>query len=205
MRILISSRNTLIPAGLRQTLSGSRHHVQAHYFQSIEQLIAKSILERTDAVVLDKSAADVFTFEELLELRKRLPKVKILMLSTMEYLDFIQRCFTTGIEGYLTYDCSPEEIDEALEVMGRGGQFFCQKILTRLLPRLSAPANVQGRSLTDREREIASLIAEGKTNKQIGEVLCISPHTVHTHRKSLMKKLQVSSAREIALYMLAQQ
>lgn len=203
MRILISSRNTLIPAGLQQTLAAGRHHVQAHYYQSMEQLVAKSILERTETVVLDKSAADVFSFEELTEFRKRLPRVKILLLSTMEYLDFIQRCFTAGIEGYLTYDCSPEEIDEALDIMARGGQFFCQKILTSLLPRLSAPANVQGKALTDREREIAALIADGKTNKQIGEVLCISPHTVHTHRKSLMKKLQVSSAREIALYMLS--
>lgn len=201
MRLLISSRNTLIPNGLQQALGLSRHSVLAHYYQSPDQLIAKAILERADIVLLDKSDAQTFTAKDIAHIRQKLPRLKILVLSTLEYIDFMQHCYTGGIEGYLTYDCSTEEIEEALDMIERGQQYFCQRILTTLLPRLSAAvAAGHARPLTDRETEIARLIAEGLTNKQIGDRLCISPHTVHTHRKSLMKKLGISSAREVALY-----
>ena len=197
MRLLISSRNTLIPNGLQQSLGLSRHNVLAHYYQSADQLIAKAILERADIVLLDKSDAETFSTKEIAYIRQKLPRLKMLLLSTLEHIDFMQHCYTNGIEGYLTYDCSSEEIEEALDTIERGQQFFCQRILTTLLPRLSAPVNAgPARALTDRETEIARHIAEGLTNKQIGDRLCISPHTVHTHRKSLMKKLGISSARD---------
>jgi len=203
MRVLISSRNTLIPNGLQQTLSLSRHHIQAHYYQSTEQLVAKSILEQTEVVMLDKSGPEVFSFDEVRELQRRLPRLKIILLSTIEYLDFIHQCYNNGVEGYLTYDCSADELEEAFGEIERGGQYFCQRILSQLMPRLSSAAVTPGKALTERETEIAELIAQGHTNKQIGEQLCISPHTVHTHRKSLMKKLNVSSAREVTLYILS--
>jgi two-component system, NarL family, invasion response regulator UvrY len=205
MRVLISSKNTLIPNGLQQTLSSSRHHVTAHCYQSPDQLIAKSILERSDLVMLDKCDTETFTSNDLRYIREKLPRLKIIVLSTFEFIDFMQHCYTGGVEGYITYDCSSEEIEEALDTVERGQQFFCQKILTILLPRLTIqPLHVSVKALTERETEIALLIADGNTNKQIGDLLCISPHTVHTHRKSLMKKLGVSSAREVALYMISQ-
>jgi two-component system, NarL family, invasion response regulator UvrY len=205
MRVLISSKNTLIPSGLQQTLTSSRHHVAAHYYQSPDQLIAKSILERSELVMLDKCDAETFTLSDLRYIREKLPRMKIVVLSTLEFIDFMQQCYTGGIDGYITYDCTGEEIEEALDTVERGQQFFCQKILTILLPRLAIqPLQVSVKALTERETEIALLIADGNTNKQIGDLLCISPHTVHTHRKSLMKKLGVSSAREVALYMISQ-
>jgi two-component system invasion response regulator UvrY len=201
MRLLISSRNTLIPNGLQQTLGLSRHHITAHYYQSPDQLIAKSILERSELVILDKDDAETFTISEIQHIRQKLPRMKVMVLSTLEFTDFMQQCYTSGVEGYITYDCSAEEIEEAIDSIERNQQFFCQKILTLLLPRLATqPVAVSAKSLTDREMEIARLIAEGNTNKQIGDLLCISPHTVHTHRKSLMKKLGISSAREVALF-----
>lgn len=206
MRLLISSRNTLIPGGLQSVLSETHHVVSAHYYQSTDQLVAKAILERSELVILDKSDADIFLFPEIRYIRERLPRLKIIFISGMEYADFMQQCYTDGIEGYLIYDCSAEEVQEAIDAAERGTPFYCQKILSVLLPRLtrSAPAvNGTDKPLTDRELEIAQLIAEGKTNKQIGDQLCISPHTVHTHRKSLMKKLGVSSAREVTLMMLS--
>jgi two-component system, NarL family, invasion response regulator UvrY len=201
MRLLISSRNTLIPNGLQQTLGLSRHQITAHYYQSADQLIAKSILERSELVILDKDDASTFTISEIQHIRQKLPRMKVMVLSTLEFTDFMQQCYTSGVEGYITYDCNTEEIEEAIDSLERNQQFFCQKILTLLLPRLATqPATVSAKSLTDREMEIARLIAEGNTNKQIGDLLCISPHTVHTHRKSLMKKLGISSAREVALF-----
>jgi two-component system, NarL family, invasion response regulator UvrY len=204
MRLLISSRNTLIPNGLQQTLGLSRHHIAAHYYQSPDQLIAKSILERSELIILDKDDPAVFTISEINHIRQKLPRMKIIVLSTLEFIDFMQQCYSNGIDGYITYDCNAEEIEEAIDSVERNKQFFCQKILMILLPRLTTktPPAVP-KSLTDREMEIARLIADGNTNKQIGDLLCISPHTVHTHRKSLMKKLGISSAREVALFIFA--
>src|SRR3989344_5891647 len=181
MRLLISSKNTLIPNGLKHTLLTSRHDVITHYYHSLEQLISKAILERSEVVLLDKAAVTTFTY----------PEIK-------------HQCYIGGVEAYLTYDCSTEEIEEALDSIEEQRQFFCQKILTALTPLfLSNRETTIDVLLTDREKEIALLIAEGNTNKQIGDLLYISPHTVHSHRKSLMKKLGVSSAREIAIYLLS--
>ncbi|ASS48318.1 MAG: hypothetical protein A3D31_08865 [Candidatus Fluviicola riflensis] len=204
MRLLISSKNTLIPNGLKHTLLTSRHDVITHYYHSLEQLISKAILERSEVVLLDKAAVTTFTYPEIKSLRQRLPHLKIIVLSTIEYLEFMHQCYIGGVEAYLTYDCSTEEIEEALDSIEEQRQFFCQKILTALTPLfLSNRETTIDVLLTDREKEIALLIAEGNTNKQIGELLYISPHTVHSHRKSLMKKLGVSSAREIAIYLLS--
>lgn len=204
MRLLISSKNTLIPNGLKHTLLTSRHSVTTHYYHSPEQLISKAILERSDAVLLDKATPTTFTFSEIKSLRQRLPHLKIIVLSTTEYLEFMHQCYVGGIEAYLTYDCSTEEIEEALDSVEEQRQFFCQRILTELTSlMLNNRESATKAVLTDREKEIAQLIADGNTNKQIGELLFISPHTVHSHRKSLMKKLGVSSAREIAIYLLS--
>jgi len=205
MRILISSRNTIIPNGIQQTLSLTEHHLQTNYYQSADQLVSKAILERTDLVFLDKSDIETFTFEEIVYIQSKLPRLKLIVISMIDFLDHMQLCYTGGIHGYLTYDCSAEEMEESISAVEKDRQYYCQKILTLLLPRLTgAPVSRQTRSLTDRELEIAQLISAGNTNKMIGELLCISPHTVHTHRKSLMKKLGVSSAREVTLYMLSQ-
>jgi two-component system nitrate/nitrite response regulator NarL len=204
MRLLISSKNTLIPNGLKHTLLTSRHSVTTHFYHSLEQLISKAILERSEAVLLDKTADSTFTFSEIKLLRQRLPHLKIIMLSTIDHLEFMNQCYTEGIEAYLTYDCSEEEIEEALNAVGEQRQFFCQRILTELTSLMLTNREPEAKHmLTDREKEIARLIADGNTNKQIGELLFISPHTVHSHRKSLMKKLGVSSAREIAIYILS--
>jgi len=203
MRLLISSKNTLIPNGLKHTLLTSRHSVTTHFYHSLEQLISKAILERSEAVLLDKTADSIFTFSEIKSLRQRLPHLKIMVLSTIEHLEFMNQCYAERVEAYLTYDCSEEEIEEALNTVEEQRQFFCQRILTELTSLMTNRETGLKPILTDREKEIARLIADGNTNKQIGELLFISPHTVHSHRKSLMKKLGVSSAREIAIYLLS--
>ncbi len=204
MRLLISSKNTLIPNGLKHTLLTSRHDVTTHYYHSLEQLISKAILERSDAVLLDKATSSIFTYSEIKSLRQRLPHLKVIVPSTPGHLEFMHQCYVGGVEAYLTYDCSTEEIEEALDSIEEQRQFFCQRVLAEITALIiNNNESVTKAVLTDREKEIAQLIADGNTNKQIGELLFISPHTVHSHRKSLMKKLGVSSAREIAIYLLS--
>jgi len=205
MRLLISSRNTLVPTGLQQLLINSRHSVVTHYYQDSNQLIAKSILERSELVIMDKSDAEIFTLTNIQSIQNKLPRLKIILLSTLDFTEFMHQCYTEKVDGYITYDCTAEEIEEAIDRVEGNQQFFCQKILTLLLPKLTASSpSAAIKLLTDREMEVAQLIADGKTNKQIGHQLCISPHTVHTHRKSLMKKLGISSAREVTLFILSQ-
>lgn len=204
MRILISSKNTVVPKGIQLMLNSSVHTILSHYYQCVEQLIAKAILERADLVILDKDDGKTFTFSEISQLRKRLPRLRILLISTVEHLNVMQDCYTGDIEGCVTYDCSEEELAEAVQTIEKGGRFFCRRILTELLPRMiTGSGNEEYLLLTARELEIARAVADGFTNKQIAERLCISPHTVHTHRKSVMKKLRISSAREVALVMLS--
>ena len=205
MRILISGRNTLIPFGIQKMLSETRHKVLSNEYHTVEQLAARIILEQTDLVILDKTSAEDLTINDLAELRNRIPRLKIVMISTLDFSEFIQQAIAFGVEGYLTYDCSADEMNELIADIQKGGKYYCQKVLSQLLPKIASPSTEPEKSLTERELEIARLIASGNTNKIIGELLCISPHTVHTHRKSMMRKLNISSAREVTLYILSKE
>lgn len=204
MNILIAGRNTLIPFGIQKMLGASPHTILYNEFHSIEQLAARAILEQTDLLILDKISDAEITVEELQSLRGRLPRLKIVLISTLDFTDFIPQAIAAGVEGYLTYECSAEEMNVLLSDLQNGGKYYCHKVLSLLLSR-HTQSDASAVTLTDRELEIARLIASGNTNKSIGEILCISPHTVHSHRKSMMRKLNISSAREVTLYILARE
>jgi two-component system, NarL family, invasion response regulator UvrY len=202
MRILIASRNTLIPAGLYHLLSAMSHEVTIQEHHSAEQLLSRCILDQIEALILDKTDHDVFTIEQLGFLKSRLPKVKIALVCPSEFKDFTHDSMQTGLNGYLSVSISEDELRECFRVMSDNGQYICHRVMAMIIPRIYRPVEQVGKTLTEREMQVAGLIAEGRTSKEIGDILNISPHTVQTHRKSMMKKLNISSAREVTLFVL---
>lgn len=106
-----------------------------------------------------------------------------------------------GIRGFLTKECDGDEIIHAIHSLIKGERFFCNNVLNILLNKdLIEEEDCGPTRLTEREVEITKEIAQGLTSKQVGEKLHISAHTVQTHRKNIMRKLQVSSVSELVLY-----
>lgn len=202
MRILIASNNTLIRNGIQHILEQTAQAVSMFSNETVNKFSAHIQREKPDILFFDKSNHSIFTHAILMDLKKKFPAVKMVVISSLEHPQEILESLEKGIEAYMTYECDQDEIQKSISSLEKGEKFYCQKVLTRIL-EIQQPKSTgicKAVQLTDRETEIARYIAEGNTNKQIASVLCISPHTVHTHRKSLMKKLGVSSATEVARF-----
>jgi DNA-binding NarL/FixJ family response regulator len=126
-------------------------------------------------------------------LRKELPNIKVLMLSTHSNTAFVLRCIEAGANGYILKQASPEEFVQAIEAVHAGMPFFSPDVTRVALSRL-VRRNAQGPHLTDltnREREVITYIAEGLSHKEISGRLNIGTRTVETHRVRLMRKLDI--------------
>ena len=204
MKIVIASNNTLIKSGIQHIVSFLSSEVTDLPCDSSTFLMNSLDEKQANVLFFDKSNTAIFTHSLLKEIRSRFAELKIVVISDMNAVAEISESIDIGVHAYLTYDCSQEEIERALTHLRNDETFFCKRVLSRIL---EFNAEETGETciaikLTQRESEIAKYIAEGNTNKQIAEILCISPHTVHSHRKSLMKKLGVSSASDVTRYVI---
>ena len=128
-------------------------------------------------------------------LRKELPQIKVLMLSTHTQSEFVLRCVRAGASGYVLKQASPEEFIQAVETVHAGEPFFSPELARAALNKM-VQGNGQGpdpADLTAREREVLTHIAEGLCNKEIACLLDIGTRTVETHRERLMRKLDIHS------------
>jgi len=128
-------------------------------------------------------------------LRKELPKIKVLILSTHTGAEYMLRCSQAGARGYLLKQASPDEFAQAVETVNAGQSFFSPEIARVALNHL-VRGNGHGpdpADLTNREREVLVHIAEGLCNKEIACRLNIGTRTVETHRERLMRKLNIHS------------
>ncbi len=123
----------------------------------------------------------------------------ILVISNDRKKENILKIISNGALGYLTRQCGRNEIIDALNSVLKNEKFFCSKILDIILDKNSDPKD-PGAELTEREIEIIKLIAEKYSNTKIAEKLFISIHTVYTHRRNIMKKLELKSPVELILY-----
>jgi DNA-binding NarL/FixJ family response regulator len=199
IRILHAEVRTLICAGFKSILANDTNHLELA--SGVNQLHEKLQGEQPDIVLMDYLQAP-FSVEDIFFIRENHPEVKILIVSGDNEEFTILRILESGIHGFLTEECDEEEISKAITAIMKGDKFFCNKIIDILLQRNidQRTGNCLPTGLTERETEITGLIAEGLTSRQIAERLYISFHTVHTHRKNIMKKLGVKSSSELTLY-----
>lgn len=148
---------------------------------------------------------DVRVGEELknlvLRVRERFQSLPMLLIADTSDSAAVLQSIDGGIQGFLTKECDGDEILHAIHALVKGERFFCNNVLNILLNRnLIEDEDCSPTALTEREVEITQEIASGLTSKQIADKLHISTHTVQTHRKNIMRKLQVGSVSELILY-----
>ena len=107
-----------------------------------------------------------------------------------------------GVNSFLTKSCNEEEIINAVKATAKGEKFFCHKIINFILEKSfqKEDDNCEPTPLTPREIEIVRLVAQGKIAKEIASQLNLSTHTVYTHRKKIMKKLEFKHASDLVMY-----
>jgi two-component system nitrate/nitrite response regulator NarL len=144
--------------------------------------------------------------DAMTNLRKQVPEAKILVLTMHDNREYIARVVRSGARGYLLKDSAPAELVSAIKAVHRGEVYFSPSVSKVLIEEMADGRKASGpdqQPLTDREREVLSLIAEGLLNKQIADRLGIGVRTIETHRERIMRKLDIHTVAGLTKYAIA--
>jgi DNA-binding NarL/FixJ family response regulator len=151
-----------------------------------------------DIIISDINTPNMNGLEGCKEIRKEFPKVKLLILSSHKDYSYIKEAIELELDGYVLKDEIADELVKALSEIYSGKKYFSQEIISLALKRYEKQKrekkNTVSVNLTTREIEVLQLISEGRTNKEIADLLHISQKTVETHRASMLKKMQAKNS-----------
>ena len=158
-----------------------------------------------DLAILDIAMPLLNGIDAASQIAKASPKTSVVLLSMHTDEDYVIRALKAGVKGYLLKDTVEKDILPTLDAVSKGRHYFSQTISELLLEDYTRQLKHRGLTdsyelLTDREREVFQLLAEGRTNKEAAAILNLSPMTVDTHRSNIMQKLNLHSTVEIVLY-----
>lgn len=165
--------------------------------------LAKSL--KPDVVIMDIGMANLNGIEAARQMTQERPELAVMMLSMHSDESYVLRALRAGARGYLLKDSAEPDLIKAVHVVAGGKSFFSPAVSRLLLDDYVRKLKRSGTDdpydlLTPRERELLQLIAEGKSNKDIANLLNLSVYTVESHRSNLMEKLHLRGLPELILY-----
>ena len=136
---------------------------------------------------------------------KRSAQIRVIILSMHSDESYLTRALSAGVKGYLLKESADIDLCRAVQAVAQGKVFFSPTIANTLLEDYMRQLQQRGLQdsydlLTDREKEVLQLLAEGKSNKEVATTLDLSTYTVETHRTHIMQKLNLHSSADIVLY-----
>ena len=205
LRILLADDHTVVRQGLRKVLEERPDWVVVAEAGNGREAVQKAEEVKPDVAILDVAMPLLNGIEATRQIVKRAPATRVLVLTMHSDEAYVNQILKAGASGYLLKDSADVDLIEAVSAVSQGKSFFSPAVARLMLDdyvRQLADKGVSDRyeTLSEREREIFQLIAEGKANKEIAHILSISPSTVETHRARIMEKLDLHSAAEIVLY-----
>jgi two-component system response regulator NreC len=203
IRVLICDDHTLFREGIKAILEGE------HWIEIVGEANdgRQAVLEVTrldpDVVLMDVSMPDLGGVEATHRILQTSRKTKILILTMYEEEEVIARCLDAGASGYILKDISRPHLIHAIEVVHSGGQYLSSRALKKVVNQYvkGAKSTATGYDrLTDREREVLKLLADGMALKEIAGRLNLSVKTVDAHKTNLMRKLDLHASTELIKY-----
>lgn len=196
LRVLIADDHPLFRHGIRALLSATPDCEVVGEAQTGEEAIALAAELQPDVILMDIQMPGINGIEATRQILHTSPHIRILMVTMFEDDTSVFTAMRAGARGYVLKDTEKAELLRALRVVGGGEAIFGPAIATRLIeffsaPRPAAPPNAFP-ELTDREREMLDLIAQGQSNTEIASRLVLSPKTVRNYVSSIFSKLQVA-------------
>ncbi len=202
--ITLADAHYLIRRGLKHIIVGHKNYEIIAEAANENQLIASIKKEAPQVLIIDHNQPNHFSFATIQKIKQLSPATQILVISADEDRNKIDQTLEFGVNSFLTKCCDEKEILDAIEATAKREKFFCSNILNYLIERSYAkePEKNKTTPLTQREIEIVQLVAKGLIAKEIANILHLSTHTVYTHRKNIMKKLELNTSSELVLYAL---
>lgn len=205
IRILLADDHGVVRKGLRYLLQRSPEMQVVGEAADGREAVALADELAPDVVVMDIAMPQLNGIDATAQIVKRNPRIGVVILSMYSDETYLVRALTAGAKGYLLKDSAEDDLLRAIEAVSQGRPFFSPAIAQTLLDDYMRQLRLRDLKdsyhlLTDREKEVLQLLAEGKSNKEVAALLNLSLYTVETHRAHLMQKLKLHSTAEIVLY-----
>lgn len=201
--VLLADDHALLRQGLRRILESYPGLEVVAEASTGTQAVEMALQYEPDVALLDVAMPELNGLEATARILKRVPRTAVLILSMYNDARYVSRALKAGARGYLLKDSVEQDLVEAIELARQGKSFFSPAVAKLMEAQRAAGAarDIDDRYelLTERERQIYQLLAEGKSNKDIANLFNLSLHTVETHRTRIMEKLDVHSSAELVL------
>lgn len=207
IRVLLVDDHVVLRAGLRMLLSADPEITIVGEAENGVQGVQLAHELRPDVVLMDISMPDMNGIEATRRIKERTPEVAVLALTMHEDDQYFFEMLAAGASGYVPKRAAPNDLISAIHAVRDGGMFLFPSVARALVndylqkrepPGGATPPRID--ELTDREREVLTLIAEGRNNQDIADALVISVKTVSRHRENIMSKLNLHTRVDLVRY-----
>jgi DNA-binding NarL/FixJ family response regulator len=204
IRVLLVDDNNLFRKGLAALISSHPDFSVVGDVRTGKEAIQASLHIEPDVVVSDIMLGGVNGLDCVAQIKRRQPQVRVVLLTAFKTEEYVRAALRVGADGYVLKDASLEELQVSLRSVAMGKKYLSPDVSAHVVDSFLNPLQSNNRTsrldiLTNRERNILQLIAEGRTNRGAAEFLSVSPKTVEKHRATLMHKLRLRNAAELTL------
>ena len=204
LHILLGDDHTLVRQGLRKILEDQPEWKVVAEAGNGRDAVQQAVTLKPDVAVLDIGMPLLNGIEATRQIVRRAPSVSVLILSMHSEEAYITQALQAGARGYLLKDSADTDLVKAVSATAEGKSFFSPVVARLMLDdyvQRLAEKGIEDRyeTLSEREREVFQLVAEGYSTKEVADLLHISPATVETHRAHIMEKLDLHSTAELVL------
>ena len=205
IRILLADDHQLMRSGLRLLIEQQADLTVVGEAADGREAVALAKSLRPDVAVMDISMPNLNGIEAAHQITQSHAELAVIVLSMHPDESYVLRALKAGAKGYLLKDSAESDLITAVRAVARGKSFFSPAVSKVLLDDYIRKLKRSGAEdaydlLTPREREVLQLVAEGKSNKEVANLLNLSVYTVETHRANIMQKLSLKGVPELTLY-----
>ena len=205
IRVLLAEDHTIVRKGLRALLDDETDIEVVGEAEDGRETVRQVERVHPDVVLMDITMPLLNGVEATRQIKAQHPEVQVLGLTRHENEEYIYQLLRAGASGYVVKQAAPAELVEAIRAVSQSETYLSPSINPSVVEEYIRQAKAMVKSgpderLTPREREVLQLVAEGRTNREIAQVLSISVKTVEHHRANLMSKLDLYSAAELTQY-----
>ena len=201
--ILVCDDHTLFREGIKEMLREQRWLEIVGEAHNGREAVSEAQRLHPAIVLLDLSMPDLGGLEATGRILQENPKTKVVILTMYEEEEVITRCLRAGASGYVLKDAPRADLMHALDVVSSGGQYLSSRALKKVVTRHVSDSTSKATGyerLTDREREVLKLLADGLSIKEIATRLLLSVKTVDAHKTNMMRKLDLHDRAEVVKY-----
>ncbi len=201
LKLILADDHEMILDGIRALLEGEDHiQIIDQVHDGVELLNRLQFSPKPDLVIVDINMPNKDGIEVTTDIKSLYPQIKVLILSMHHRKEFVNKLLEAGADGYILKNSGRVELLKAIDQISKGSGYFSTEIMKANFEAQYYSKPFPTVELSQREKDVVRLIANGNSSQEIAEELCISTHTVDSHRKHILSKINAKNSVDITHY-----